>query len=105
MTIHIDASINEENGDFIIEGQDFGPSVKEIFGDSDYEYWLTVPVAYKADLLKCLRRIAGEMGQPDESADEFLVRLVKQQFGAVDAVNRMKELCEEQGIPCKYFSY
>ena len=45
MTIHIDASINEENGDFIIEGQDFGPSVKEIFGDSDYEYWLTVPVA------------------------------------------------------------
>jgi len=33
-------------GDLELEGQDIGPGVEKIFGDSDYEYWHTVNAEY-----------------------------------------------------------
>lgn len=33
-------------GDLVLEGQDLGRSVEEIFGDSDFEYWRTVAAAH-----------------------------------------------------------
>jgi len=43
-SIHIDVHI-KENGDLLFSGQDIGKAPEEIFGDSDYEYWLTIPAA------------------------------------------------------------
>ena len=41
-SIHIDVRIKKE-GDLLFSGQDIGDAPEEIFGDLDYEYWLTVP--------------------------------------------------------------
>jgi hypothetical protein len=40
-TIHVDLLV-DENGHFVLEGQDLGAAPQEVFGDSDYEYWLRV---------------------------------------------------------------
>ena len=45
-SIHIDMRINE-NGDLLFSGQDIGSAPEEIMGDTDYEFWLTVPAAEK----------------------------------------------------------
>ena len=42
------------NGDLQIAGQDIGKAPSEVFGDSDYEYWLTVAAAHKDALLLAL---------------------------------------------------
>ena len=41
----------KENGDLVFSGYDSGPSVKEHFGDFDYEYWVTVKSEYVFDIL------------------------------------------------------
>jgi hypothetical protein len=43
-SIHIDVRI-DENGDLLFSGQDIGNAPEEVFGDLDYEYWLTVPAS------------------------------------------------------------
>ena len=52
-SIHIDVRITEE-GDLLFSGQDIGEVPEQIFGDSDYEYWLTVPASEKDRLLLAL---------------------------------------------------
>ena len=52
-SIYIDVCINEK-GDLLFSGQDIGDAPEEIFGDSDYEYWLTVPASEKDRLLLAL---------------------------------------------------
>ena len=52
-SIHIDARITEE-GDLLLSGQDIGEIPEKFFGDSDYEYWLTVPASEKDRLLLAL---------------------------------------------------
>jgi hypothetical protein len=39
---HLLKVILKETGDLVMEGYDCGDSVKEFWGDFDYEYWLTV---------------------------------------------------------------
>lgn len=69
-TRFLEASINSEGG-LVIEGQDIGPGVEEIFGVSEYEWaWaisardcnrLRVALGTKSDLLSALgERFAGE---------------------------------------------
>ncbi len=50
ISIFLDANINDQN-DLVIEGQDIGQNVEEYWGDSDYEYWVVVPEAYKNTVL------------------------------------------------------
>jgi len=52
-SIHIEAEITDQ-GDLLISGQDLGDAPKEIFGDSDYEYWLRIKAADKDQLLLAL---------------------------------------------------
>src|SRR5210317_266149 len=52
-SIHIDARIDKA-GDLLLSGQDIGDAPEEIFGDLDYEYWLTVPASEKDRLLPAL---------------------------------------------------
>lgn len=52
-SIFIDAEISEE-GTLVVSGQDVGKAPLEIWGDTDYEYWVYVAAAHKARLLNQL---------------------------------------------------
>lgn len=83
-SIHIDVRV-EENGDLLFSGQDIGDAPEEIFGDSDYEYWLTVPAAEK---------------------DRLLLALIEKYYaGNPLVISELRELMEAQGIPCAFFSH
>ena len=49
------AQINAQ-GDLVFAGYDSGPQVERYLGDWDFEYWVTVPAAYKDTLLLHLLR-------------------------------------------------
>lgn len=46
----LDIEINDE-GSLVFEGYDIGDTVKEYWGDSDYEYWLTIKTEHLNTLL------------------------------------------------------
>lgn len=77
---YLDAIIDEE-GKLVLEGYDIGKSVKEIWGDSDYEYWLTISREYK---------------------DTVLLWLIKERFTS-DV--RFREWLDEKGIPNEFNSW
>jgi len=52
--VTIEAYFNEAGG-LVVDGYDIGKSVEDYFGDSDYEYTLTVPQLEVAKLIHCLR--------------------------------------------------
>ena len=83
-SIYIDMSI-DENGNLLFSGQDIGSAPDEIFGDSDYEYWLTVPASEK---------------------DRLLLALLEKHYGG-DAlvVSTLRELMESKQIPCSFHSH
>jgi len=55
---HLWATVNGA-GDLVISGQDLGPQVQEIFGDSDYEWSHTVPCAHVPAILEMLGGVPG----------------------------------------------
>ena len=83
-SIYIDVSINE-NGDLLFSGQDIGSAPEEIFGDLDYEYWLTVPAVEK---------------------DKLLLALIEKHYaGDALVVSTLREFMESREIPCSFFSH
>ena len=83
-SIYIDVRINE-NGDLLFSGQDIGAAPEEIFGDSDYEYWLTVPAVEKDKLLLAL--------------------LEKHYAGDAMVVSTLREFMESKQIACGFHSH
>ena len=74
-----------QNGDLLFFGQDIGEAPEEIFGDLDYEYWLTVP--------------AGEK-------DRLLLALIEKHYaGNSTVISELRELMEAKGIACQFSSY
>ena len=51
--IYIDAEINDE-GTFVLSGQDVGKAPEEYWGDSDYEYWIVINKTHKDRLRHAL---------------------------------------------------
>lgn len=83
-SIYIDVRIDDE-GDLLFSGQDIGDAPEEIFGDLDYEYWLTVPAAEK---------------------DRVLLTLIEKFYrGNASVVSEFRELLESKDIPCHFHSY
>ena len=83
-SIYIDMSIDED-GNLLFSGQDIGSDPEEIFGDIDYEYWLTVPAAEKDRLLLAL--------------------LEKHYAGDALVISTLRELMESKQIPCSFYSF
>lgn len=77
---YLDAVIRE-NGDLVLEGCDNGEMVREIWGDFDYEYWITVKADYK---------------------DTILLHLIQEKF---DSESKFKEWLKEKNIPWDFTSY
>ena len=83
-SIHIDVRI-EKNGDLLFSGQDIGDAPEEIFGDLDYEYWLTVPAAEK---------------------DKLLLALIEKHYaGNSTVISEMRKFMESKQISCAFFSH
>jgi len=83
-SIYIDVCI-DENGDLLFSGQDIGSAPEEIFGDLDYEYWLTVPAIEK---------------------DKLLLALIEKHYGGdASVVSTLREFMESREIPCSFFSH
>lgn len=84
MSTFIDAEILE-NGDLQLSGQQVGQLIEERWGDSDYEYWLTVPKEHKDRLL--------------------LVLLDQIYHGDISADVELKKTLEEKAIPHVFDNY
>ena len=83
-SIHIDMCI-DENGDLLLSGQDIGNAPEEIYGDIDYEYWLTVPAAEK---------------------DKLLLALIEEHYaGDSMVVTTLRKLMESKLISCGFHSF
>jgi hypothetical protein len=78
---HILKALVKQNGDLVFEGVDTGDSVKERFGDFDYEYWYTVNA---------------------KNVHDVLLHLLKEKFHTISAcLNWLKS----KEIPYKTVSY
>ena len=83
-SIYIDVQINDK-GDLLFSGQDIGDAPEEIFGDLDYEYWLTVPAAEK---------------------DRLLLLLVEKLYaGNASVISEFRELLDSKGMPHQFHSF
>lgn len=105
-SIFIDAAINE-GGDLVISGQDVGEVPRAAFGDSDYEYWLTVRGEHKDAMFRALRELAGSgPPSPETGSDAGLLELLARLYGG-DAlvVSKLQALLEAKGVPCEFFTY
>ena len=89
----------EEGGAIVLEGQDMGPIVEEVWGDSDYEFWVRVEPASLSKLAYELLRekFAGRLyvnafrfwvrARP-VSSSKLAFRLIRAKFaGQLDAVD------------------
>jgi hypothetical protein len=79
-SVVIDVSVNE-SGDLVLAGQDIGAAPTEIFGDSDYEYWVTVRAADR---------------------DAVLLQLLVERF---DDDRDFMEWLKARAIPYEFFSH
>ena len=52
-SIYISVEITDD-GDLLFSGQDLGEAPQKAFGDSDYEYWLTIKATDKDQVLLAL---------------------------------------------------
>ena len=83
-SIHIEVEVTDE-GALLFSGQDIGAAPSELYGDSDYEYWLTIPAKDKDKLLLAL--------------------LEKYLSGNHKVISELRQLCEAKGISCGFFCH
>lgn len=107
-SIYIDAGINSE-GDLVISGQDIGKALEGLFGDSDYEYWLTVPSSQKDKLLALLGEAlqwSSKANLSEIERDALLLELIEKAYkGDVDVVTNLRALLSKHGVPYSFSSY
>lgn len=70
---------------FRIETQDMGPTTEEFWGDSDYEFWTTVPKEAWGDLLLAL-------------ASELFANDAK-------ATDRLRDICRKHNVKHEWSSW
>jgi hypothetical protein len=73
----------DEKG-FTLETQDLGPAAKKAWGDSDYEFWTSVP---------------------EEAWGQLLLALAQEYFADATATDRLADICKRHGVRYKWFSY
>jgi hypothetical protein len=80
----VDLMLNDD-GTVALEGQDMGPAVETVWGDTDYEYWVHVAPA-------ALPKLAFE--------------LLREKFaGRLDAVTAFRDWCRAHGVEHEFGNY
>ncbi len=83
-SVYIDVAIDDA-GDLVFSGQDIGEAPRQYVGDSDYEYWLTVPAHEK---------------------DSFLLSLLEKLFlNDTQLVTAVREMLDSKGISYSSHSF
>ena len=100
-SVYINVEINE-GGDLVFSGQDIGEASQNTFGDSDYEYWLTIKSADKPRLLYLLKRNSALLKSPDET----LLDLIEMEYsGDTRVVSKMMDLLKQNGIEYSFYTF
>jgi len=74
-----------DDGTISLEGQDLGPGVEEMFGDSDYEYWVDVP---------------------DAGLQKLAFELLREKYaGQLNAVEAFRDWCKTHGVAHEFSNY
>ena len=87
----------EASGNLMVEGYDIGKTVEEYWGDSDYEYAITIP----PEEVDKLYRLAGIL---PGSQSELLFYLQKN-FNANDCYSRLRAFLDQHNIRHEGFSW
>lgn len=105
-SVNVDVVIRD-NGDLVLEGQDLGAAPREIFGDSDYEYWLTIRSEDRNRVLEALlAETGGKTDNPSGERDVLVLDLLVARFGKSDTpLSELKEWLEARGIPFAFNSH
>ncbi|QIQ87084.1 hypothetical protein [Erythrobacter sp.] len=73
------------NGSIRLEAGDVGPLVERMFGDGDYEFWVTV--------------------EPDAVAALCFALLQDRFSGDANAIDHLRSFCEAEGVRCDFGSW
>jgi hypothetical protein len=107
LTSHAEAYINE-GGDLVVEVQDFGQQLEQLFGDTDYEWWVIVRASQKQRLVRSLLEQHGHT-PPDEDTSErdaLLLSLIERQFGGrPSAPSDLRKWLTETEVPYEVSTY
>jgi len=107
----LDAGFNA-SGELELEGYDLGKLPEEVFGDSDYEYWVTLPVT---SLPAFAREASDELGlsrptgEPDRASLMDLIRRLFLPEGELKPVfsgeSAFMKWLEGKGIPYNFCTW
>ena len=104
------AGFNDE-GELVLEGYDIGAFVEEVWGDSDYEYWLTVRGADLPRLAGVLAAARGEPEPAEADREKWIVATLKALFAPEAAPlhfrndSEFKKWMDAHAIPSHFFSW
>ena len=95
--IKIDVEARFEGDALVIDGYDIGKSVKEYWGDSDYEYTVTVPPEGVLMLYPLL--------QVEEDDKQVLLNEIANRFHTNTCYSDFRNFLDDNQIPCSGFTW
>jgi hypothetical protein len=96
--ISVDITAYFENGNLVIDGYDVGERVKELTGDSDYEYRMRISE-------KDLARFCAEIGTGIESGEDAILERMVMIFNINTCFSEIGSILRQSDIPFEYFSW
>ena len=95
--IKIDIVARFEDEKLVIDGYDIGKTVEEAWGDSDYEYAMTIP----AEGVRTLYRLLGV----EEGRKEKLLQALQERYHENNCFSAIRDFLDENGIKYDSFSW
>ena len=86
-----------DNGDLVIEGYDIGSTVKEYWGDSDYEYTVRIRKRHLESLCNALKI--------SSCNEENLLREIAGRFNGNKCFSEFRDFLDSNNIECEGFSW
>jgi len=96
--IAVSVFLSIEDDCLLIQGQDSGIVVEEVWGDSDYEYWYCFDKNSTEKLRKLLLK-------SDVKSNTYFVLVIQKEFSGVNGCALLREFCEANGIDYKFSNY
>ena len=95
VSIYVTARLLDDGG-LVISGQDLGEATEEFWGDSDYEYWLTISPEGTKKLFGLLCT---------DKAGEDPLDVLQNRFHGESAFSSLRAYCGQHGIKAEFSSY
>ena len=95
LQVEIKARFEDEK--LVIDGYDIGKFVEQYWGDSDYEYMMTLPPESVAQLYKVLH--------VEEGNKELLLDVLAEAFETNECFSEIKDLLTKNDIHYEHFSW